>query len=214
MADIFELFRRIAAPKTGSGPIEWVIAGLGNPGQQYEGTRHNMGFRAMDRLAADAGVRIDRLRFRGLTAEATVAEHRVLLLKPQTYMNSSGESVAEAMNWYKLPSTQLIVIHDDISLEPGRIRVRGKGSPGGHNGIEDIIRMLGTEEFYRVKLGVGAPPNKDYDLADWVLSKISGEEVDDAVERGAEAARCIMTEGLDETMHRFNGKVSKKSGDQ
>ena len=213
MADIFELFRRIAKPQEAPARIEWVFAGLGNPGPRYEQTRHNMGFRALDRIADEAGVRIDRLRFKGLTAEATVAEHRVLLLKPQTFMNLSGESVAEAMNWYKLPPSQLIVFHDDISLEPGRIRVRGKGSPGGHNGIENIIQELGTQEFCRVKIGVGAPPNPEYDLADWVLSKITGPELDDAVERAAEAAKCLITEGLPAAMTKYNRKPEKKPED-
>ena len=213
MADIIELFRRIARTEDQSPRIQWIFAGLGNPGPRYEGTRHNVGYRAVEQYARESGVRIDRARFRGLCAEVSVADRRILLLEPQTFMNLSGESVAEALNWYKLPPERLVVFHDDISLEPGRIRVRGKGSAGGHNGIENIIHLLGTDGFYRIKIGVGAPPNREYDLADWVLSKIGGADLDDALKRAADAGRCLITEGLEETMHRYNGKPPKKDAE-
>ena len=213
MADIIELFRRIARTEDQSPRIQWVFAGLGNPGPRYDGTRHNVGYRAVEIYAGETGVRIDRARFKALCAEAIIEDRRVLLLEPQTFMNLSGESVAEALNWYKLPSMRLVVFHDDVSLEPGRIRVRGKGSAGGHNGIKDIIRALGTEEFYRVKIGVGSPPNPDYDLADWVLSKIAGPDLDDAIKRAAGAGKCIITDGLPAAMSKYNGKPEKKNAE-
>ncbi len=210
MADIFELFRQISRPAEESGPVSRILVGLGNPGLKYEQTRHNVGFRAVDALAREAGVRIDRSRFHGLCAECTLAGERVLLIKPQTFMNLSGNCVREALDWYKLSGDRLIVFHDDVSLEPGRIRVRGKGSPGGHNGIRDIIRVLGSETFFRVKIGVGAPPNPEYDLADWVLGRIDSPELDDAIVRAGDAGKCLITDGLEAAMSRFNAKPAGK----
>lgn len=210
MADIFELFRQIARPAEESRAVGWVFAGLGNPGPRYEQTRHNVGFRAVDALAREAGVRIDRARFRGLCAECTLAGQRVLLLRPQTFMNLSGNSVQEALSWYKLTGERLVVFHDDVSLEPGRLRVRGKGSAGGHNGIRDIIRALGSDVFFRVKIGVGAPPNPEYDLADWVLGKLDTPELDEAVLRAGEAGKCLISEGLSAAMTRFNARPAPK----
>ena len=209
MADIIDFFRRERPAEDASSRIQWVLAGLGNPGPRYEGTRHNAGFRALDGIAADAGVRIDRSRFHGLSAEATVAGRRVLLLKPQTFMNLSGESIGEALAWYKLPASRLIVFCDDVSLAPGRLRVRGRGSAGGHNGLKDIIRVLGSDEFPRVRIGVGSPEHPGYDLADWVLSRISGPEFDDALARAQEAASVIVSEGVPAAMNRFNAAAPK-----
>ena len=167
-------FSRKPAP---TGPVEYIVAGLGNPGSKYENTRHNAGFLAIDRLAEKAGVSIDRLKFKGLTAQAEVGGKRVLLLKPSTFMNLSGQSVQEALSFYKLPPNRCIVLFDDISLDVGRVRIRRKGSHGGHNGIRSIVDYLQSENFPRVKIGVGERPNPNYDLADWVLSVFTEEEM-------------------------------------
>ena len=166
MSNIFDLFKKIETPA--AGPITYVVAGLGNPGAQYEHTRHNVGFAAIDDLAAACGARIDRARFHALTGEATLGGIRMLLLKPTTFMNLSGEAVADAMRFYKLTPDRLIVLCDDISFDPGKIRIRRRGSHGGHNGLRNIIDHLGTEEFCRLKIGVGKKPTPDYDLVDWV----------------------------------------------
>lgn len=170
MSNIFDLFQKIERPAP--GPLSYVVAGLGNPGAQYEHTRHNVGFAAIDDLAAAAGVKIDRVRFHALTAEATIGGMRMLLLKPTTFMNLSGEAVAEAMHFYKLPADRLLVLCDDISFAPGRLRIRRRGSHGGHNGLRNIIDRLGTEDFCRLKIGVGQKPTPDYDLVDWVLGQL------------------------------------------
>ena len=163
-------FSRNTAP---SGPVEYIIAGLGNPGTKYENTRHNAGFLAIDRVAEKAGASIDRLKFKGLTGQAEVGGKRVLLLKPSTFMNLSGQSVQEALAFYKLPPSRCIVLFDDISLEPGRMRIRAKGTDGGHNGMKNIIYLTGHDDIPRIKIGVGKKPNPGWDLADWVLSRFS-----------------------------------------
>ena len=150
MADIIDFFRRERPAEDASSRIQWVLAGLGNPGPRYEGTRHNAGFRALDGIAEKVGVRIDRSRFHGLSAEAAVAGRRVLLLKPQTFMNLSGESIRAASDFYKVDPEHIIIIYDDISLDVGQLRIRKKGSAGGHNGIKNIIAHLGTQEFPRI----------------------------------------------------------------
>ncbi|MBQ8350668.1 MAG: aminoacyl-tRNA hydrolase [Clostridia bacterium] len=170
MSNIFDLFKKIETPS--AGPITYVVAGLGNPGAQYEHTRHNVGFAAIDDIAAAAGVRIDRARFHGLTGECTLGGIRMLLLKPTTFMNLSGEAVAAALNFYKLTPDRLIVLCDDISFDPGKLRIRRRGSHGGHNGLRNIIDHLGTEDFCRLKIGVGKKPSPDYDLVDWVLGNL------------------------------------------
>lgn len=170
MADIFSLFRQIegeSAPKN----ITHLIVGLGNPGAAYEGTRHNVGFMALDAVAKEAGATVSRLRFRALTGEGTLGGKRVLLLKPQTYMNLSGEAVAEAASFYKIPPENVIVLCDDISFAPGRMRIRRKGSAGGHNGLKSIIACLSSDAFVRFKLGVGERTDRTQDLADFVLGK-------------------------------------------
>jgi PTH1 family peptidyl-tRNA hydrolase len=170
VSNIFDLFKKIETPA--AGPITYVVVGLGNPGAQYEHTRHNVGFAAIDDLAAACGTRIDRARFHGLTGECTLDGTRMLLLKPTTFMNLSGEAVAEALNFYKLSADRLIVLCDDISFDPGKIRIRRRGSHGGHNGLRNIIAHLSTEEFCRLKIGVGKKPSPDYDLVDWVLGNM------------------------------------------
>ena len=177
MANIFDLFKKIesSAPSV-TGPVTHIVVGLGNPGAQYEGTRHNAGFLAIDHIAAALGTRVDRARFKALVGEATLGGAHVLLMKPQTYMNLSGEAVREAAAFYHVPAQNVIVIYDDVTLGVGRMRVRGKGSDGGHNGIKSMIAQLGSNEFPRIRLGVGERPNPEYDLADFVLSRFSPTE--------------------------------------
>lgn len=177
MADIFDLFKQIAkSDKTPAEPISHIVVGLGNPGDKYFHTRHNTGFLTMDFISQKLGARIDRVKFKALVGEATAGDHRVLLMKPQTFMNNSGEAVAEAASFYKIPPENIIVIFDDISLDVGRMRVRRNGSAGGHNGIKSIISCIGSEDFPRIKIGVGQKPHPDYDLADWVLSEFGKED--------------------------------------
>lgn len=182
MADIFDLFRKIESGSAGSGtPVSWLIVGLGNPGTEYVRTRHNVGFAAADALAHALGIRIDRAKYQGLVGEGMLEGQRVLVMKPQTFMNASGKAVAQAARFYKLEPSHILVYSDDISLAPGRLRVRLKGSAGGHNGLKSIIECLGSEDFPRIKIGVGQKPTPDYDLADWVLGRLplaDGDAVD------------------------------------
>lgn len=177
MANIFDLFRAVETPRDTS-PISAIVVGLGNPGVEYERTRHNVGFIAIDYIAERLGVKIDRAKFHALVAEARIGTHRVLLMKPQTYMNNSGTAVAEAASFYKLEPQSVVVLHDEISFEPGLLRIRRKGSAGGHNGLKSIIASLPGEGFPRIKIGVGQKPTPEYDLADWVLGRLpkEGEE--------------------------------------
>ena len=186
----------------------WVIVGLGNPGREYEKTRHNCGFRAVDLLAENLGCKIDKLKFQGLYAQANYNGTKVFLLKPQTYMNLSGRSVLQLSAYFNIPPQNIIVMFDDISLEPGRLRIRPNGSAGGHNGIKSIIQEVGSQEFPRVKIGVGAKPNPNYDLADWVLSTFSANEekaLAVALDNAAKAALAIIDHGVPEAANRFNG---------
>ncbi len=190
-----------------AGPVEYIIAGLGNPGRKYENTKHNTGFIFMDALAGDLGVRIDKIQFKGLTGQADIDGHRCLLLKPQTFMNNSGESLKAAASFYKVPPEKIIVIFDDISLPVGKIRVRRKGTDGGHNGLKSIIYLLNSDSFPRVKIGIGGKPHPDYDLADWVLSAFSEDEaklMDEAAKSGVDAVKLIVSGKIDEAMNRFN----------
>ena len=187
---------------------QWLIVGLGNPGPEYAKTRHNCGFRALDILAKKLGCRVDKGKFQGLYNQVSYGENKVFLLKPQTYMNLSGNSVKQLASFYHIPPQHIIVMYDDISLEPGRLRIRADGSAGGHNGIKSIISCLGGQDFPRVKIGVGAKPHPDYDLADWVLSSFSAAEEKDlvsALERSADAALSIIDRGVPETANRYNG---------
>lgn len=192
----------------GKSSESWLIVGLGNPGKDYERTRHNVGFRAIDLLAQKLGCKIDRLKFQGLYCQTTYGGKKLFLLKPQTYMNLSGRSVLQLSAYFNIPPQRIIVIFDDISLPPGRLRIRADGSAGGHNGIKSVIAEVGSQDFPRVKVGVGAKPHPEQDLADWVLSGFSaGEEKDlsSALERAADAALCIIDKGVPETANRFNG---------
>ena len=186
----------------------WLIVGLGNPGKEYERTRHNCGFRAIDALAEQLGCKIDKGKFQGLYGKTTYQGRTVFLLKPQTYMNASGRSVLQMSAYYNIPPARIIVLFDDISLEPGRLRVRADGSAGGHNGIKSVIRELGSQDFPRVKIGVGAKPNPDYNLADWVLSNFTVAEqksVDATLKPAGDAALCIIEKGVPEAANRYNG---------
>ena len=178
MADIFDLFKQIADKKSASEnmPITHIVVGLGNPGDKYKITRHNAGFLALDHISEKCGATIDRSKHKALVGEATIGGKRVLLMKPQTFMNLSGEAVASAASFYKIAPENVIVIFDDISLDVGRLRVRRDGSAGGHNGIKSIIEHLGTDKFPRIKVGVGQKPHPDFDLADWVLSEFGKED--------------------------------------
>ena len=188
----------------------WLIVGLGNPGREYEKTRHNCGFRAIDRLADKLGCRIDKLKFQGLYTQVSYNGTKLLLLKPQTFMNLSGRSVLQLSAYFNVPPKRIIVMFDDISLDPGRLRIRADGSAGGHNGIKSIIQELGSQDFPRVKIGVGAKPHPDYDLADWVLSTFSAIEekaLQNVLDWAGDAALSIIDRGVPETANRFNGKV-------
>lgn len=208
---IFDIFDRISGEKESSsgGAPEFIIAGLGNPGVQYENTRHNAGFMTVDALAEKKGFDIKRLRFKSLTGETVINGKRCLVMKPSTFMNNSGEAVVQAMNFYKIPIEKVIICYDDISLEPGNIRIRRKGSDGGHNGIKSIIYLTGSEDFPRVKIGVGAKPSKEYDLAGWVLGNFPSEDIPkirSAAENACDALELIAGGDIDKAMNAYNKK--------
>ena len=187
----------------------WLIVGLGNPGAEYARTRHNTGFLALDILAGQLGVKVERSRFRALTGTANYRGNKLILMKPQTYMNASGLAVEPAAHFYKVPPERVLVIFDDISLPVGRLRVRKDGSAGGHNGLKSIIHELGSENFPRVKVGVGAKPHPDYDLADWVLSNFPADEdklIDAAAGHAADAALELIENGVQSAAGKYNGK--------
>lgn len=187
---------------------DWLIVGLGNPGDNYAKTRHNVGWRALDILAQELHAKVDRAKFRGLYGQATYEGQKLIFLKPQTFMNLSGLSVMDAARFYKLPPERIIVLFDDISLPVGRLRIRPDGSAGGHNGIKSIIGAINSQSFPRVKIGVGAKPHPDYDLADWVLSAFPPDEekaLQPALKRAADAALEIIKNGTYEAANRFNG---------
>ncbi len=188
--------------------VDWMLVFLGNPGPKYTGTRHNVGFRTGDELARRTGADIRRLRSRALTAKAELAGASVLLVKPQTFMNLSGEAVRPLADYYRVPPERILVVCDEVALAPGKIRLRASGSAGGHNGMKSVIQHLGTDQFPRLRIGVGAPPNPEYDLADWVLGVPrgqDGEAVDSAVERAADAVECCIRSGLSKAMNLYNG---------
>jgi PTH1 family peptidyl-tRNA hydrolase len=192
-----------------SSGCDYIIVGLGNPGSKYWNTRHNVGYAALDALAELLHTKVDRVKFQGLLGQGTIEGNKVVLLKPTTYMNLSGQSVQAAARFYKVPPEHIIVLSDDISLEPGRLRVRKSGSAGGHNGLKSIISCIGSQEFPRIKIGVGAKPHPDYDLADWVLGTfpLAEREAMDAVyKRAAEAAITLVTKGPEAAANKFNGK--------
>ncbi|MBQ3355903.1 MAG: aminoacyl-tRNA hydrolase [Oscillospiraceae bacterium] len=188
---------------------DWLIVGLGNPGANYGKTRHNVGFRAVDAVAQKLNVKIDRAKFRGLSAQAVWKGQKLLLLKPQTFMNLSGLSVADAARYFKLPPERIILLFDDISLDVGRLRVRAEGSAGGHNGIKSVIGALNSQGFPRVKIGVGAKPHPEFELADWVLSNFTKDEealLQSVIEDAAEAALTVVEDGVPAAAARFNGR--------
>ncbi len=190
-----------------TGSVEYIICGLGNPGTQYENTRHNAGFMAIDTIAEQLRADVKKLKFMSLTADVMLGGVRCLLMKPTTFMNKSGEAVIEALNFYKLSPEKLIVIYDDISMDVGRTRIRRKGSDGGHNGIKSIILQTNSDSFPRVKIGVGAKPHPDYDLADWVLSpflKEQAEDLEKALSNAAKAAELMVQGKTDEAMNKYN----------
>lgn len=190
-----------------SGGPEFLIVGLGNPGSKYEFTRHNAGFLCLDVIADDKCAKINKIKYKSVIGEANIAGHRCILQKPQTFMNNSGEAVKEAASFYKIPPERVIVIFDDISLPCGKMRIRRKGSDGGHNGIKSIIAHLGSDNFPRIKLGVGEKPSPDWDLADWVLSSFKKDELTslrEACDNSVKAAECIVDGDIDKAMSLFN----------
>lgn len=207
---IFDVFAKLEREKQQkSGAPQWLVVGLGNPGAKYEGTRHNAGFRALDSYCVKTGCKIDRMKFKALVGEAALGGARVLLMKPQTFMNLSGEAVGAAAAFYQLPPERIIVLSDDISLPVGTLRVRAKGSAGGQNGLKNIIHHLKTEEFPRVKIGVGQKPHPDYDLSDWVLSRFAEEEqkaINAACADAMDAAAAIIAQGCAAAVQQYNGK--------
>lgn len=195
--------------KKRSSGIDFLVVGLGNPGSKYWNTRHNVGYAALDALADQLHVKVDRVKFQGLTGQATYQSNKLILLKPTTYMNLSGQSVQAAARFYKVPPERILVFSDDISLDPGRLRVRKNGSAGGHNGLKSIISSLGSQEFPRIKIGVGAKPHPDYDLADWVLSTFPMDQrgdMEETYKRAAQAALVLISNGPEAAANQFNGK--------
>ena len=191
-----------------SGGASWMLVCLGNPGDQYDNTRHNVGFMVADQLGERYHLPIQKLKFKALTNVFTISGEKVLVMKPVTYMNLSGEAVRPAADFYKIPPEHIIVISDDTALDVGKLRIRKSGSAGGHNGLKSIIQHLGTDQFPRIRVGVGKKPHPDYDLADWVLGKFQGEDrkaIAAAVERCADAVECYIKEGPDRAMNKFNG---------
>ena len=189
------------------GNIDFLIVGLGNPGSKYEGTRHNAGFICVDKIAENLQIKVNKLKFKSLIGSGKIEDKKVLLMKPSTFMNLSGQAVVEAMNFYKLKPEQVLVIFDDISLDVGSMRIRRNGSHGGHNGIKNIIFLSGSDQFPRIKMGVGKKPHPDYDLADWVLSRFTDSEmklINEVAEKSISAATLIMNNNIDRAMNLYN----------
>ena len=212
MSNIFDLFKKISSSSgTSTGAVEYLLVGLGNPGREYEKTRHNAGFMALDYIAGRCGARLDRAKFSALVGEADINGKRVLLMKPQTYMNSSGEAVSAAAKFYKIAPENIIVISDDVSLDVGRVRVRRKGSHGGQRGLKSIQECLGTEDYQRIKIGVGAKPHPDYDMAAWVLSTFDVKDMENISENYPRIydGLCKMLEGNTEEAMQICNKASK-----
>ena len=207
MANIFDLFKQIEKPKTALAPITHIVIGLGNIGKQYEKTRHNIGFLAIDYIAERWGTKIDRLKFNATVGEASVGEKRVLLMKPTTFMNNSGIAAKEAADFYKIPPERVIILHDEISFDPGIIRIRRKGSAGGHNGLKSLIAHLGSDEFPRIKIGVGKKPNPEYDLVDFVLGKFPESDLALIENRFSDiesAVKDIIDGNIDSAMNKYS----------
>lgn len=197
------VFDRFRSPQG----VTWLVVFLGNPGTKYNGTRHNAGFMAADAMAKEFNIAINKLRFKALTATVMIGGEKVLLMKPQTYMNLSGEAVGQAAKFYKISPEHVIVVSDEVAMPIGKLRIRKSGSAGGHNGLKNIIRHLGTQDFPRIRMGVGAAPHPDYDMADWVLSTFKNKDAEDMqalAERVSKAVQCYITEGPDRAMNKFN----------
>ena len=187
----------------------YLVAGLGNPGKEYDMTRHNIGFHTIDYIADKLGVKIKKLKYKAIYGECDINGEKVLLVKPQTYMNLSGESISEFVKFFKIPTENVIIISDDIALETGRIRIRKKGSAGGHNGLKNIIYMLNSENFNRIRIGVGAPTHPDYDLKDFVLGRFTKDEIpvlEESIFKSYNAVEEIIKRGADSAMNKFNGQ--------
>ena len=194
-------------------PVSWIAVFLGNPGSRYDNTRHNAGFLSADSVEKNTGIKINRIKFNSLTAVASMGGRRVFLMKPQTFMNLSGSAVALAMRFFKVQLENVLVVSDDVALPAGQIRIRRSGSAGGHNGLKDIIAKCGGEGFPRIRIGVGAPSHKDYDIADWVLSKLSGDDaklIAAATVRAAAALETIVTSGIDTAMAKYNAAEPRR----
>ncbi|MCI8651443.1 MAG: aminoacyl-tRNA hydrolase [Oscillospiraceae bacterium] len=190
-----------------SGPVTWLVVGLGNIGDRYDRTRHNVGFDAIDQLADKLDIPVQRLKYKALTNTALLGGEKVLLMKPVTYMNLSGEAVEQAAAFFKVPPEHIIVLSDEVALPPGKLRIRQNGSAGGHNGLKNIIAHLHSDQFPRIRIGVGGKPHPDYDMADWVLGKPQGEDrklVDSAIQRAAQAVETYIKEGPQAAMSKFN----------
>ena len=190
-----------------TGGAQWLLVCLGNPGKDYANTRHNIGFMAADELEKREHTSFNKLRYRALTGEVTIAGERVLVLKPQTYMNLSGEAVGEAVRFYKIPPERVLVISDDVSLPLGKMRIRANGSAGGHNGLKNIIQHLGTDAFPRIKVGVGAPAHPEHEMVDWVIGKFTKDErkaLDDMLKKTVDAVECVIRDGVQKAQNRFN----------
>ena len=191
----------------GNSGFQWLLVCLGNPGRDYENTRHNIGFMAAAELSRREGVKFNKLRYRALTGEIAVKGQRVLVLKPQTYMNLSGESVKLAGGFYKIPPERVLVISDDVALPLGKLRIRAGGSAGGYNGLKNIIAHLGTDQFPRIRVGVGAPAHPEHEMIDWVIGHFTSQEkktVEEAVDRAVDAALCLISQGVQEAQNRYN----------
>lgn len=205
---VFDIFKQLEnKTPTPAGAVEYIIVGLGNPGTEYENTRHNIGFMTIDTLCEKYKVSCKKLKFKSLTCDVTISGKRCLIMKPSTFMNKSGEAVTEAMSFYKIPPERTIIVLDDISLEPGKLRIRRKGSDGGHNGIKNIIYLSGADTFPRIKMGVGAKPHPDYNLADWVLGhfkKEDGERLEQCFDNAVTALELMVDGKTDMAMNRFN----------
>ena len=206
---VFDIFRQLESSRSPepSGAVEYIICGLGNPGTQYENTRHNIGFMTVDTLCEKYKLSCKKVKFKSLTCDAVISDERCLIMKPTTFMNNSGEAVTEAMSFYKIPPERTIIVFDDISLEPGKLRIRRKGSDGGHNGIKNIIYLSGSDAFPRIKMGVGAKPHPDYKLADWVLghfNKEDGEKLEQCFQNAVACLELIVQGKIDEAMNKYN----------
>jgi PTH1 family peptidyl-tRNA hydrolase len=203
-----DLFAKLFPKKqTVTGPVEFIVVGLGNPGAEYEDTRHNAGFLAVDHIAAKYGAKVSRVKFKSYTGECVIGGRKVLLMKPATYMNKSGEAAQEALSFHKLPSENLIVLYDEIALPPGTLRIRASGSAGGHNGMKNIIYLTGLDNFPRVRIGIGGKPHPDMELSDWVLGRFTkpeAEAVASTFEAVAGAVEMIVGGEILQAMAKFN----------